>query len=233
MNTEHQAERWTTHYAGREALRPVYPTEWVVRVLAGGRYPRLHLDRSTYPGQRVLDMGCGDGRHLGLLQDLGFEVHAVELTESMVQRLRAEAVPRGWTARFAVGSNVALPYPDAHFDVVLCSASAYYLPDGVDWPAVRAELARVLRPAGVLVADVPDSHNAVLEGATPHADGSFTIRADPFGLRNGTRFMAAETEDAAARLWRPELEPLALGHRRDDFFGIRVSGWMTVARRVG
>lgn len=48
----HQGEaagRWQSHYAGGRSNERLYPTEWVVRTLAGGNYPRLQLDRSSYP----------------------------------------------------------------------------------------------------------------------------------------------------------------------------------------
>lgn len=74
-----QSSNWAEFYS-RKRLVARYPTGWVIRTLAGGNYPRLKMDKNCYAGARILDMGCGDGRNLPLLLDLGFEVHATEIT---------------------------------------------------------------------------------------------------------------------------------------------------------
>jgi len=74
-----RAGRWSDFYEGR-VPSDRYPTKWVVRTLAGGNYPYLKLDKARYKGACILDMGCGDGRNLPLLLNLGFEVHACEIS---------------------------------------------------------------------------------------------------------------------------------------------------------
>jgi len=228
------AERWSAHYATSTSAggqRPLYPTEWVVRTLAGGRYPQLQLDRSRYAGAYALDMGCGDGRNLGLLLDLGFEVHACEIAPAMVEALRERTGAWPRPVQLAVGRSDALPYPDARFDLMLCSSSCYYLEGAMTWPAVRAELARVLKPGALLVANFPDERNDVLRNAVRQGDGSLLITGDPFGIRNGTRFMAAAEPSALPALLAPEFELIATGHLDDDYYGLRVSGCLSVSRR--
>lgn len=173
-------ENWTAHYAAHGPQKSVYPTEWVVRTLAGGNYPRLKMDKSLYAGSRILDMGCGDGRNLGLLLDLGFEVHAAEITEAMVDKLQEVADTRRQCVRFAVGRNDSLPYQDGYFDYMLCCSSCYYLEGDMTWTSVRKELARVLKPKGCMIANFPDEQNSVLKDAVRHADGSLIITKDPF-----------------------------------------------------
>ena len=51
----------------------VYPVEFVVRAFLGN-YPGHKTDKSSYPGQRVLDVGFGDGRNMPLLDNLGMQV---------------------------------------------------------------------------------------------------------------------------------------------------------------
>src|SRR6185295_11025592 len=83
---------WGEFYGDR--IRPSaghYPTEWVVRTLAGGNYPGLKMDKTRYRGARILDMGCGDGRNLPLLLDLGFDVHACEISPEIVNGLETLA----------------------------------------------------------------------------------------------------------------------------------------------
>lgn len=104
-----QDSNWGEFYGNRyRASAGRYPTEWVVRTLAGGNYPGLKIDKANYQGARILDMGCGDGRNLPLLLDLGFEVHASEISPEIVGGLEGLARELQWQVRFAVGLNASL-----------------------------------------------------------------------------------------------------------------------------
>lgn len=106
-----QANKWSNFYGSHyHASAGRYPTEWVVRTLAGRNYPGLKIDKTRYQGARILDMGWGDGRNLPLLLDLGFEVHASEISPTIVSGLEALAQDLQWPVRFAVGLNANLPY---------------------------------------------------------------------------------------------------------------------------
>lgn len=228
-----QTERWAKFYD--ERCRPSigrYPTEWVVRTLAGGNYPGLKIDKGRFQGARILDMGCGDGRNLPLLLDLGFEVHACETSQEIVSGLEALAQELRWPARLAVGLNAALPYPDHYFDYMLCCSSCYYLDGSMTWAGVLAELARVVKSGGLLIANFPDEENAVLSNAIRQSDGSLLITNDPFGLRNGSRFMAAKDAGKIPALLTPQFRVLGTGHQSDDYYGLRVSGYFVVAQRL-
>lgn len=99
------------------------------------------------PGERVLDVGCGDGT---------FTEDAARRTGDVVGLDRSRAMLDAGAARLAhvpgirwvEGDATALPFPDAAFDVVMAVAMLGALPDPA--PAIR-EAARVLRPGGRVV----------------------------------------------------------------------------------
>ena len=105
------------------------------------------------PGMRVLDVGCGPGRHAHALAELGIDVHGVDIAETFIELARTDAPPG---ATFERLDARALPF-DGDFDAVisLCqgafglaggSGSAGADPDGV----VLDGMARALRHGGRL-----------------------------------------------------------------------------------
>jgi SAM-dependent methyltransferase len=93
--------------------------------------------------RRVLEVGCGPGEAAERIAASGAEVEALDISERMVELTQA----RGVEAR--VGDVQQLPFEDESFDAALAGWMLYHVPDverGI------AELARVLRPGGRLVA---------------------------------------------------------------------------------
>lgn len=106
--------------------------------------PALGLE----PGMRVLDVGCGPGRHAHALAGRGFEVHGVDVSRRFVELARAGA-PTGATFERLDARKLAF---DAEFDAVIClcqGAFGLMTADGHD-DAVFGGLARALRPGGRL-----------------------------------------------------------------------------------
>lgn len=99
------------------------------------------------PPGRALDAACGTGRHAARLVALGHEVLGVDLTPEMLARAR-ENVPE---ASFTHGDLLAIPATDREFDLVVCGLALAHLPD---LDAAILELARVLRPGGLMVLSV-------------------------------------------------------------------------------
>ena len=93
--------------------------------------------------ERVLEAGCGRGELAERLVRAGIEVIAVDQSERMVDLTRA----RGVDAQ--VADVQALPFVDGEFDVAVANFMLYHVPDV---QRALAELARVLRPGGTLVA---------------------------------------------------------------------------------
>jgi SAM-dependent methyltransferase len=111
-------------------------------------------------GDRVLDMGCGAGRHAFELYRRGadviaFDQDAEELAavSDMFATMRAMGeVPEGAEADVKQGEALQLPFADGEFDRIVAAEVLEHVPD--DRTAI-SELARVLRPGGKLSVTVP------------------------------------------------------------------------------
>jgi 2-polyprenyl-6-hydroxyphenyl methylase / 3-demethylubiquinone-9 3-methyltransferase len=108
------------------------------------------------PGQRVLDAGCGNGDYTALVCQAGARVWAFDLSPRMVDNTRRRLIRNNvGIEELTVGSVTAINYPDKFFDVVMCLSVIDHVPDGERQHAVN-ELARVLRPGGVLYINTPN-----------------------------------------------------------------------------
>jgi SAM-dependent methyltransferase len=111
-------------------------------------------------GQRLLDMGCGGGRHAFAAVRRGATVVALDYDEGELKEVRATLgamVDAGEIGADTPGGEVngdalRLPFPDASFERVIASEVLEHLWD--DAGAI-AELARVLQPGGRMAVTVP------------------------------------------------------------------------------
>jgi SAM-dependent methyltransferase len=111
-------------------------------------------------GDRVLDMGCGAGRHAFEVFRRGGDVVAFDQDADELAGVldlfgamrEAGEVPEGAEADIKEGDALALPFADEEFDRVVAAEVLEHIPDDT---AAIAELVRVLRPGGTIAVTVP------------------------------------------------------------------------------
>lgn len=111
-------------------------------------------------GERVLDVGCGTGRHSWeacrqsrcLVYALDIDAEELVRAKGMFRAMDEQGESRGqWSLLQA--STMSLPFKEASFDKIICSEVLEHVPD--DWHTIR-EMARVLKDEGILAISVPN-----------------------------------------------------------------------------
>lgn len=178
-----------------------------------GRLEGVVLAFAGAPGLRVLEAGCGTGHWLALLARAGAIVSGIDASPGMLAVARAR-LPN---AELAQGRAGRLPWPDGHFDRVLCVNALHH------FAAKRtfiAQARRVLRPGGGLMIVGLDPHDGTdrwwvydwFEGTWEYARARHPPTAQIRQWMSFARFADEKTVEALqVRLSLPALEALASG----------------------
>jgi SAM-dependent methyltransferase len=153
------------------------------------------------PGQRVLDVGCGPGRHAHALARRGVAVHGVDISRTFVA-LAAEAAPPGATFERADARRLAF---DGAFDaaISLCQGAFGLLTAPGEDAAVLTGIARALRPGGRLALSAFNAYFQIRYG-----EGDFD--ADTGINRERTEVRDEAGRVAAVDLWTHCFTPTEL-----------------------
>lgn len=114
------------------------------------------------PGDRLLDLGCGAGRHAYEAIRRGAVVTALDAgdtevkeTAALLEALKEDSehpLPETAAGAALVGNALSLPFADGTFDRLIAAEILEHIPED---RAAIAELARVVRPGGTLAITVP------------------------------------------------------------------------------
>ena len=102
------------------------------------------IRRDWYPGKWVLDAGCGHGRYLKAIADLGATAVGVDVGDGPERARVPLDDPR---IHVVQGDILRLPFANASFDLAFCDGVLHHTPDP---RAGYLELARVVKPGGAV-----------------------------------------------------------------------------------
>lgn len=151
---------WDRSYENKDNF-VFYPHEEVIRFVSKFIRKRVGLAeycdvaRDSAQG-RVLDLGCGIGRHVVYCHDMGLEAYGVDLSDAAVQVARELAGQHGLPdpeQRIRQGDIRRLPWSDGHFRYVV----SHGVLDSMPYEIARAaciELARVMPVGGLVYCDL-------------------------------------------------------------------------------
>ena len=105
------------------------------------------------PPARILDLGCGYGRHALALAKRGFQVVGLDLSTDQLGEARKRATNQGLAVEFVQGDMRRLPF-QAEFDAVINVFTSFGYFEDLENRRVLEEVAKSLRPAGSLLMEL-------------------------------------------------------------------------------
>jgi ubiquinone/menaquinone biosynthesis C-methylase UbiE len=105
------------------------------------------------PGDCVLEAGCGTGTlTLAAKRKAGpsGKVFGIDIIPGMIERSQRKAAQSNLEVTFQLGSIENIPFPENHFDVVICSFMIFHMSEKVRLQGI-SEIYRVLKPQGRLL----------------------------------------------------------------------------------
>ncbi len=155
MDTKKAA--WEEAYNNRDNI-VFYPDEHVVRTMAYYVKKRVGLDEyiTKRDVKTVLDLGCGMGRHVKYLDEMGYETYGIDLSETAIGLAKKwfSSVNKEYLSeKIQSGSATDLPYADAFFDLVLSYGMLDCMHFELALQSVN-EATRVLKTGGIFIVDV-------------------------------------------------------------------------------
>jgi cyclopropane fatty-acyl-phospholipid synthase-like methyltransferase len=184
--------RWDAAHE-QPRFRPIYPHEQVVR------WTFRNLPREGVRGTKVLDLGCGAGRHAIFFAAEGFEVHACDISAVGLREMHAMAARRGLT----VQSHQCRGHDLSHFasdsfDFVLSFGVIYYM-SSIEAEQTFREIYRVLKRGGKCLCVLRSDSDSRILRATLISRSTWRINAlnpgAPSDMEDGMEHLFFSRED--------------------------------------
>lgn len=142
LPTEDESEDYDAYYSESNLSVPDFITKRLKEIIGGFE--------SYKSNGRLLDIGFGAGSIMDVAEKLGWTVFGQEVSATAVENARQKGFD------VFLGDLTNAQYPEAHFDVVTCSEIVEHVPDP---QAMLDEIARILRPGGLLWATTPSARS--------------------------------------------------------------------------
>lgn len=168
----------------------------------------------------VLDLGCAGGFMAEAMTNKGANVTGIDPAAQAIAAATARAKQMDQSIQYDVGVGENLPYPDNHFDAVVCVDVLEHV---ADLAKVLAEVARVLKPGGLFLYDTIN-RNPIARLATITV-AEDVLRLLPKGTHDPKMFIKpAELRNALAEAGlvsgpQTGLGPRGINRRGDFTFG--------------
>ncbi len=198
-----------------------WPDEMIVRFLAKNKGKR---------NQKVLDLGCGSGRHCELLIKHGYQVYGCDVSSLAIKITMERIRNLNLKGKFEVSNFNSLPYENEFFDVIIAWHSIYYNNFETLLETIN-EISRVLKKNGLFLfsmistGDFRETYGKTTDGITYVGRKN---AYDHFGLT----YCVINNENELKKLLKNRFKILSIGYNEMYFEKKqRNCHWIVTARK--
>jgi SAM-dependent methyltransferase len=170
-------ETWDDVYTKKGFSGTWYPNEEVIRFTA--RYLKRRVGIEGWDVKRdvrrVLDVGCGNGRHVVFFAKQGFEVYGIDISKEAIEIGGAWLFEKGLKAYLRVGNIEKLPFDVESFDVVISDGVLDHIPFSKA-KKVMKEIRRVCAPNGYIYITLRSTEDSEFGRGEEVTHNTFVLR---------------------------------------------------------
>jgi len=165
--------------------------DFFIRVKADELVASCDRQLGSLKERSVLDVGCGVGLLSHYVGEHFGQLHGIDIAPGVVERAASQA-PRG---NFQLYDGKQIPFADETFDVTFTVCVLHHVPPA-QWESLVAEMARVLKPGGLLYIFEHNPYNPLTRRAVSNcpfdADATLLTRSRSNALLRSAGLDAAE-----------------------------------------
>ena len=208
------SESWDGYYEKTFNNKPFIIESFVARTFLSTR-PISLLQDYDFNGKYILDMGCGDGRHISFFKQLGFNVVGTEISDKKISLLQKK-FPE---CKILYSKSNSLKIKTAIFDYVAAINSIYYLESNSSKIEDNIkELSRVLKKGGIgLISFIGHEHFICDDKSIEIKSGVFLIKSNMHQCDEDTLIRVIKTKSEIYNIINVigDLEVLKIGEIKD------------------
>jgi len=150
LSDNHKQTEWNSVY-GVEFGSYWYPAEEIIKFSARYLKRRTGLDKwqEKRKVKRILEAGCGNGRHVVFFQEQGYDAYGVDISSEAIELGNEWLKRKDLKTTLQVSDITKLPYDDSYFDVIVSFGVLDHIPFSEAKKAIR-EINRVCNTGGYL-----------------------------------------------------------------------------------
>lgn len=136
------------------------------------------MKQRYHKNDRILDAGCGEGRNLRWFYNFEYDIWAVDMDAERLKQARQNYPDI--KERLIQAELSDLPFPEAHFEHIICSAVLHFAEGEQHFYTMFSELIRVLKPGGTIL--IRTASNIILPESNPDLTDTVSNRKASYYL---------------------------------------------------